>query len=333
MKNLFLLIFSVALSFGAMAQSTTPRFGTKPSDDNTGRVLTYKYLTPAYAASIAINPSAYSTTVKFGTLTGALTLTSVVASSFATDNLKLIFLADGTNRVVTFSTGFSSGGNVTVNAGTTMTVNFTFDGVGWVQNSSNNLVFGLAGDGTVSAPSIGFTSDNDNGFYHIGANNYGASVGGSKVVDFATTGITITGGSTIKVDTITESVSGAGVTIAKALIRKNTATAINTSATVTAAQLAGGLLTSTSAAAVTMTLPTATALATQLGATQGTMFDFVVDNSAGANTVTVAVGSGIVASGFPGTNTLTLANSATIGTAVFRITFISTTAATLARIN
>lgn len=331
------------LSSAVLGQYTTPRFGTAKNQDNTGRVLTYKFARPDYAATVALGPNAYETTYVFDTLTGALTLTSSVASSHAADKLSLVFVADGTNRVVTFSTGFTSGGNITVNSGTKMTVNFVFNGIGWVQQTANNLVFGLAGDGTVGAPSIGFTSDSDNGLYRIGANNYGASVGGSKVVDFATTGIGVTGlitatttiqaGTKVITDSIAEKTSGGGITFTKATIRKHTGTAINTTATVTAAQLAGGLLTSTSAAAVTMTLPTATALATQLTAVQGTIFDFVVDNSAGANTVTVAVGSGIVASTFPSTNTLTLGASATTGTAVFRITFISATAATLTRIN
>lgn len=124
-----------------------------------------------------------------------------------------------------------------------------------------------------------------------------------------------------------------GTTFSNAIIRKGTAFTINATATATVAQVAGGIITSTSAAATSITLPTATALALALGATKGTIFDFVVDNSAGANTVTIVVGSGIVASGFPGTNTLTLAASATIGIATFRLTFISATAATLARIS
>ena len=128
-------------------------------------------------------------------------------------------------------------------------------------------------------------------------------------------------------------VNANGLVAYPGLIVNHYASAINATATVTAAQLAGGLLTSTSAAAVTMTLPTATQIATQIGAIQGTVFDFVVDNSAGANTVTVAVGAGITASGFPATNTLTLAQSATIGNAGFRLTFISATAATLTRMN
>ena len=65
-------------------------------------------------------------------------------------------------------------------------------------------------------------------------------------------------------------------------IGRSTATTINATATVTAAQLKTGLLTSTSAAAVTMTLPTATLMGAAINAVRGTTFDFYVDNTAGA---------------------------------------------------
>lgn len=114
-------------------------------------------------------------------------------------------------------------------------------------------------------------------------------------------------------------------------VRQNTATAVNVTGDVTAAQLAGGLITSTSAAAVTATLPTATLLATQLGAVRGTVFDFVVDNSAGANTVTVAVNTGITV----GTAAITGGDTLTVSTAnkiaVFKLVFTSTTTAILRR--
>lgn len=110
-------------------------------------------------------------------------------------------------------------------------------------------------------------------------------------------------------------------------------TAYTTSATVTAAELNGGMLANTGTVAITLTLPTATQMATQLGAAAGSSFDFTVLNNASGGTVTIAVGSGITASGFPGTNTLTLANSATVGIARFRLHFLSATAATLTRIN
>lgn len=50
-----------------------------------------------------------------------------------------------------------------------------------------------APDGTVGAPGITFASDLDSGWYRIGANNIGLALNGAKVVDYATTGVTVTG--------------------------------------------------------------------------------------------------------------------------------------------
>lgn len=68
-----------------------------------------------------------------------------------------------------------------------------------------------------------------------------------------------------------------------------TKAAINATATATAAQVATGYITSTSAAPTTITLPTGTLLGAALGATQGTTMELYVDNTAGASTVTIAV--------------------------------------------
>lgn len=68
-----------------------------------------------------------------------------------------------------------------------------------------------------------------------------------------------------------------------------TKAAINITGTATAANVVTGYITSTSAATVTITLPTGTLLGAALGATQGTTLDLYVDNTAGANVVTMAV--------------------------------------------
>lgn len=110
-----------------------------------------------------------------------------------------------------------------------------------------------------------------------------------------------------------------------------TKTALNATGTLTAATLLSKVITSTSAAAVTGTLDTATNLGAALGAGQGTEFDFVVDNTAGANTFTVAVGTGITAITpvITGGATLTVA----AGTAgKFKLYFKSATAAILIRV-
>jgi hemolysin activation/secretion protein len=109
-----------------------------------------------------------------------------------------------------------------------------------------------------------------------------------------------------------------------------TANAINATATATAAQVATGYITSTSAAPTTLTLPTGTLLGAALGAVQGTVFDLYIDNTAGASTVTVAVAvNGILSTGATDTagsfGDLTIAAGAT-GIGRYTLMFSSATA-------
>ncbi len=121
------------------------------------------------------------------------------------------------------------------------------------------------------------------------------------------------------------------ITVDKNTVQYREATAIDSTATAGADEIAGGLITSTSVAAVALTLPTAVDLATQIGAVQGTSVDFMVDNSGGANTVTVTASVGITAvtAVITGGATLTVASGA-VGT--FRIFFTSATVAKIARL-
>ena len=114
------------------------------------------------------------------------------------------------------------------------------------------------------------------------------------------------------------------------LVANPTVAAINATATATAAEVATGYITSTSAAVTTITLPTGTLLGAALGATRGTVFDLYVDNTAGASVVTMAVAvNGILSSGAadtPGSfGDLTIAAGAT-GIARYTLMFASATA-------
>lgn len=112
--------------------------------------------------------------------------------------------------------------------------------------------------------------------------------------------------------------------------------AINATATATATQVSTGYITSTSAAATTITLPTGTLLGAALGATQGTIFNLYIDNTAGANTVTIAVAvNGIlsaaaVAGAGAGFGLLTVPSGVT-GIAQFTLMFSSATAYVFSR--
>ena len=74
------------------------------------------------------------------------------------------------------------------------------------------------------------------------------------------------------------------------------ASAINATATATAAEVATGYITSTSAAGTSITFPTGTLLGAELQATAGTVLDLVVDNTGGASTVTMVVGTNAILS-------------------------------------
>ena len=143
------------------------------------------------------------------------------------------------------------------------------------------------------------------------------SVGGTLAVTGATT---FTGAVTFPTLTSTNA----------PLINHSSKAAINTTATATAAEVATGYITSTSAAAVAITLPTGTLLGAALGATQGTVFDLFIDNTAGANTVTIAVATnGILSTAATDTagsfGDLTVASGVT-GLARYTIMFSSATA-------
>lgn len=125
-------------------------------------------------------------------------------------------------------------------------------------------------------------------------------------------------------------------TSANAPVSTRVPQAVNSTATLTAAQVAGGYITSTSAAPTTLTLPTGTLLGAQLGAKQGTIAELYIDNTAGANTVTIAVAvNGIIsaaatAGSSAGFGLLTVPSGVT-GQARFTIMFSSATAYTFTR--
>jgi hypothetical protein len=106
----------------------------------------------------------------------------------------------------------------------------------------------------------------------------------------------------------------------------------NATATINGNFLSTGYITSTSAAPTNITLPTATDLAGAIGATAGTVFDFIVDNSAGASTVTLVLNTGItvITPVITGGATLTISTANAVG--LFRLVFTSATAAKLFRI-
>lgn len=171
------------------------------------------------------------------------------------------------------------------------------------------------------------------------------------VVDSSTAtqvaGLKVTGaatGGTVAV-TAVDSGADAGLSIAskgtgvlalnKPVSTHTTTAAINATAVATAAEVATGYITSTSAAATAITLPTGTLLGAALGAVQGTVHDLYIDNTAGASTVTIVVAvngilSALAAAEAGGSGLLTVPAGVT-GQARFTLMFSSATAYTFTR--
>lgn len=102
-------------------------------------------------------------------------------------------------------------------------------------------------------------------------------------------------------------------------------------ATLTAKELGKGIIVTTSAAATTLTLPTATLIGRHLKASRGDKYEFTIDNSGGANIVTLALSTGIIV---PATVTITGSNTLTTAVglvSLWTLYFKSATTATLFR--
>ena len=114
-----------------------------------------------------------------------------------------------------------------------------------------------------------------------------------------------------------------------------TAAAINATAAATAAEVATGYITSTSAAGTSITFPTGTLLGAELQATAGTVLELIIDNTGGASTVTMVVGVNAILSDAATTTAasfgdLTIAAGVT-GIARYTLLFSSATAYTITR--
>lgn len=82
-------------------------------------------------------------------------------------------------------------GTLDVTGATTLDSTLTVAGTTTLNGNTTLTGNLLNSNGSSSLPSISFSSDNDNGFYYIGSNNFGISIGGSKVGEFNSNGLMI----------------------------------------------------------------------------------------------------------------------------------------------
>ena len=124
--------------------ATTSRFpGTSltlanEGADNTSRQVTNAFITPAYAATIALGTSGVAKlVVQPAALTGAVTFTAGVGTSttppYVGDIITFLLVSDSTTRTATFGTGFLSTGTLAVTTAKYAIIEFMFNGVDWIE--------------------------------------------------------------------------------------------------------------------------------------------------------------------------------------------------------
>jgi hypothetical protein len=144
MKKVFVIsLFTLSSSLFTFcrAQSTSPRFGTVPNDDNTGRTLTYYYYTPTDNTgpdTAKFTPRGFETFIEpTDSIKDSLVIDAYLTRCDVCD--KIEFQCTGKNLItskghVTFSTGFK-GPNVRipVTSKSSSHITFIFDGNAWRQ--------------------------------------------------------------------------------------------------------------------------------------------------------------------------------------------------------
>jgi hypothetical protein len=134
MKKLFSLIFLICLAIVSMAQIATPRFGTTPNSDNTGRVTTFGVIGKTYSTTVSVTPNSYETFVNVATLTGDATINAVTTVTHKYDQMNVLLASDTSTRTVTLGTGFATTlGTLAITPSTKAYLKFIFDGTAWIE--------------------------------------------------------------------------------------------------------------------------------------------------------------------------------------------------------
>jgi hypothetical protein len=172
-----------------------------------------------------------------------------------------------------------------------------------LENSTTSAAQYLGGNGTVALPFYSFSADPDSGIYRIGANNVGLAVNAAKVLDIATTGLTVTGvltGGTLEAtsDTSAADPAAVGYTAAEGVI-------------LTGQGSTNDVTIKNDADAAVIEIPTGTTNVDIVGTATAAAFEPDGDTSAGDNAaIGYSASEGLILTGQGSANDVTIKNDA-----------------------
>ena len=134
---ILVLVFSL-FSLGAVAQSTSPRFGTTSKGNQSSSVLNNSLTTvtdTTGADSTTLSVKAYNSLVKVALVDSFYLKSPVVTGSYLGDNMTIIVSGTSGNKLKFAGTNFISAGTATLSSGARAVIKFVFDGAKWVEAS------------------------------------------------------------------------------------------------------------------------------------------------------------------------------------------------------
>jgi hypothetical protein len=139
MKKLLSLVFLMCFVFAAIGQSTSPRWGTTPGRDNTGRVINYKLVAVTDVAgndTVFVNTNASETYYKVAALDSINFKVKSVANAYFGDEIVIVAQTGTGTPKIKFSTGsglWLGAGTATLAGNKRAVIKFVFDGAKWVE--------------------------------------------------------------------------------------------------------------------------------------------------------------------------------------------------------
>ena len=140
-----------------------------------------------------------------GTTNGTRKLNSAAPSFLTSVTTPSLTSPAATNLTL----GLGTGGTALTLADTTLAA--TFAGAVSVSGTITPSGSVHGANGTAANPSFAFNSDQNTGLYRIGADNIGVAANGAKVLDIATTGLTVTGAVTVAAGNLVIGTDGNGI--------------------------------------------------------------------------------------------------------------------------
>ena len=133
-----LFILSIIFATNAIAQSTSPRFGTTKNKDNTFRTLTNKLVSVTDvdgADSVTLSPSGYNNLINVSALDSLTFKSPTVTNCYLGDELTMVIVGTSGDKIKFTGTTWVSAGTATLSSGLNAVIRFVFNGNEWVEAS------------------------------------------------------------------------------------------------------------------------------------------------------------------------------------------------------